>query len=216
MKGKIYPISGEVATHFLLPLHYSGRIPTISRAFCWYYDGIIQAVCTFGKPASPFLCEGICGKEEAEHVYELNRLCRLDDWQEPLSEFVGYCLRSLKKENWIVVSFSDTGMNHHGYIYQACNFLYTGCTNERTDKYAGEGKHSRHYDNFESEQYRVLRTAKHRYVYFCAKSRKQKKIWMDKLNYPIVPYPKGDNSNYVLGEFMKPTLVPVGESEREE
>lgn len=97
--------------------------------------GVLVAVCTFGKPASPSLCDGICGKEHSKSVYELNRLCRVEDLTEPLSEFVSACLRRLRCENWIIVSYSDTGMHHNGYIYQACNFMYTGTTKQRTDKY---------------------------------------------------------------------------------
>lgn len=74
-------------------------------------------MCTFGKPASNSLCKGICGEKYSENVYELNRLCRVDGWKEPLSMFVSRCLRELKNKNWIVVSYSDMAMNHHGYIY---------------------------------------------------------------------------------------------------
>lgn len=144
MKGVIAEIDAMTAMRFVLPRHYSGRRPTISRAFGWYrnkslnYSDLV-AVCTFGKPATPSLCTGICGEQYAQNVYELNRLCRSEDWNEQLSQFVSACLRRLRTSNWIVVSYSDTAMHHHGYIYQACNFLYTGCTAERTDKFVGGG-----------------------------------------------------------------------------
>lgn len=100
-------------------------------------------------------------------------------------------------------------MNHHGYIYQACNFYYTGCTKERTDKYVPDGKHARHYKESDQGYYRKLRTAKHRYIYFCSTSKRLKKDWREALNYPILSYPKGDNNpNYVLGEYMSDILIP--------
>ena len=207
-----------MAVRFLLPKHYSGRKPIISRAFGWYdsserTDEHLKAVCTFGKPASPWLCIGICGKQHSSEVYELNRLCRTEDWGKPLSYFVAQCLKRLKRENWIIVSYSDTGMNHHGYIYQACNFLYTGCTKERTDKYTPEGKHGRHYQDYEKtdeiNKYRKIRTAKHRYVYFCSYDKKKRQEWLRDLKYPICPYPKGDNSNYTLGEYIKDKIIEV-------
>lgn len=184
MKGKVLFLQPQVAWDFLKPRHYAGRKPQICKAFGWEINGSLVAVCTFGKPASPSLCAGICGEENSKYVYELNRLCRVDELQEPLSEFVSACLRRLRAENWIIVSYSDTGMHHNGYIYQACNFLYTGCTKERTDKYAGYGKHSRHYNNNESGEYRVVRTAKHRYVYFATRNKKLKKDWKNALAYP--------------------------------
>lgn len=172
--------------------------------------GGLKAVCTFGKPASPNLCSGICGVEYKSNVYELNRLCRIDDYSEPLSKFVAWCLRRLKPLDWIIVSYSDTAMNHHGYIYQSCNFLYTGATKKRTDMYTPEGKHSRHYKLSEQTGLRKVRSSKHRYIYFCTNNKRLKKKWLNALRYPITDYPKGDNSNYILGNFLKDKIVKRG------
>lgn len=199
----IKEISYKEAIDFLLPKHYSGRKPHIAIAFGLYKDNVLQAVCTFGKPASHSLCKGICGEEYANKVYELNRLCRLDTYDKPLSQFVGACLRNLKVNNWIIVSYSDMAMTHHGYIYQACNFLYTGATKSRTDFYSGE-KHSRHSRPVEG--LRQFRSSKHRYVYICGDKRFKKKI-LEVLNYKVMPYPKGDNKNYTLGEYLKPIII---------
>lgn len=207
MKGSIEYLSSKEAWDFLKPRHYAGRKPQISKAFGWKVNGELVAVCTFGKPASNTLCKGICGEEHSAQVYELNRLCRVEELKEPLSQFVSACLRRLCAENWIIVSYSDTGMHHNGYIYQACNFLYTGRTKERTDMWSGKG-HSRHANKEnESKQYRVVRTAKNRYVFFATKNKYLKKKWMDSLNYPILPYPKEQNQNYVLGVYQEPILV---------
>lgn len=210
MKGKILYLTSAQAWEFLKPRHYAGRKPPISKAFGWEINNQLVAVCTFGKPASPPLCVGICGKEYAQNVYELNRLCRIEELTEPLSAFVSACLRRLRVENWIIVSYSDTGMHHNGYIYQACNFIYTGRTKERTDKYVPNGKHCRHYTEKDQGKFRVLRTAKNRYVFFATHSKRLKKEWKDALNYPILPYPKEENQNYILGEYQKQILVEVG------
>lgn len=132
-------ITYKEALDFIMPRHYAGRKPQITKAFGWYKNNLLVAVCTFGKPSSPTLCDGICGKEFSHNVYELNRLVRIEDFKGQLSEFVSACLRELKSEDWIIVSYADSGMCHHGYIYQACNFLYTGCTKQRTDRYVGGG-----------------------------------------------------------------------------
>jgi hypothetical protein len=210
MLGKVVYLTAQEATDFLLPRHYSGRKPQITKAFGWEINGRLVAVCTFGKPASPTLCDGICGKEYSSQVYELNRLCRVDDLDQPLSAFVSACLRRLRSMDWIIVSYADTGMNHNGYIYQACNFLYTGCTKQRTDKYTGGLKHSRHYDKDAPEVFRQVRTSKHRYVFFATLKSRLKREWKDALKYPVQEYPKGKNKNYVLGEYMTPQLVKVG------
>lgn len=209
MKGRVEQIDFATAGEFLLPRHYSGRLPTISQAFGWYFGDDLKAVCTFGKPASPTLCKGICGETHSSSGYELNRLCRTEDLEEPLSQFVAACLRRLRANNWIIVSYSDTGMHHNGYIYQACNFLYTGQTKPRTDRYVGEGKHARHYDKNAVQEYRQIRTAKNRYVYFCTNNKRLKQAWLSSMNYPIMPYPKETNETYVLGTVYTPKLVKV-------
>lgn len=207
MNGTITEITYRQAVEFLLPKHYSGRTPVICKAFGWFHNDELQAVVTFGKPASPSLCDSICGKEYRNNVYELNRLCRLDTWKEPLSQFVSYCLRKLKQLDWIIVSYSDTAMNHHGYIYQACNFIYTGCTPTRTDMFSGS-KHSRHYIKNSSDILRKVRSAKHRYIYFCTSNRKLKDEWLSKLKYPVKSYPKGDNGcPYKLGDYLKEQYI---------
>ena len=111
MKGEIKWLNYQEACSFLLPRHYSGRKPVISKAFGWVFSGELKAVCSFGKPASASLCKGIMRGEYQGNVYELNRLCRVEDLVEPLSQFVGACLRRLAGENWIIVSYADTGMN---------------------------------------------------------------------------------------------------------
>lgn len=208
-QGEVLDISAKEAWDFLKPRHYAGRKPQISKAFGWKINDDIVAVCTFGKPASPTLCRGVCGEKYSKNVYELNRLCRIEELEYQLSQFVSACLRKLKTEDWIIVSYSDTGMHHNGYIYQACNFIYTGQTKQRTDKYTPNGKHSRHYKNEEQGKYRVVRTAKNRYIYFATKNRFLKKEWLENLNYPILPYPKAENKNYTLGEYQKPILVCI-------
>lgn len=199
------------AVNFLLPRHYSGRIPNIVCAF-----GVIDvdtnaivAVCTFGIPASNSLCCSIGGEKYRQNVMELNRLCREEDYKKPLSQFVAWCLKQLKPRNIYVVSYSDTAMNHHGYIYQATNFLYTGCTKERTDIYVGVGRHSRHYKKSDfANRYRQKRFPKHRYVYICATTKNIKNMMLKDLRYPILPYPKGNNNkNYTLGNYLNDTLI---------
>ncbi len=202
---EVKEITYSVAKDFLLPRHYSGRIPSISYSFGLYDNNELQAVCTFGKPASNSLCVGVCGNEYKEKVYELNRLCRIDSCDIKMSWFLSKCLKDLKKQNLIIVSYSDKGMNHNGYIYQATNWIYTGDTKGRTDKYTEGNKHSRHYNN-ENNHLRKVRTSKHRYVYFaCNKTLKKK--FNRILRYDVKPYPKGENKNYILGEYQKTKVI---------
>jgi len=145
-------------------------------------------------PASPFLCFGICGKEYKDFVIELNRLvvdCKeinITSW------FVSKCLKKL--HNKIVVSYADTLQGHIGKIYQACNFLFTGTTKERTDIGINKNQHCRHYDkSIDYKTNRIFRSAKHRYIYICGNKKFKKEI-LKNLNYPICDYPKGETKRY--------------------
>lgn len=208
----IKSIDYDTAVKFLLPLHYSGRIPSISYSFGMYIDKKLSAVLTIGKPASYTLCDTICGKNNSEYIYELNRLCRLDDLDTtkyPLSMFVSKCLKYLKKENMIIVSFSDTQMNHNGYIYQACNFLYTGLSKVKNIRYDGFA-HQRHHNKNTNDIYSKIRqviVSKHRYIYYCTNSKTLLNNWKNNLKYKLLPYPKGKNKNYKLGKYILPKLI---------
>ena len=87
----------------------------------------------------------------------------------------------------IIVSYADTSQGHLGFVYQACNFMFTGTTKPRTDIASENGKHSRHHSGDSSR--RVYRSAKHRYVTFTG-SKKEKRLFLNSLRYPVMEYPK--------------------------
>lgn len=204
MAYEVKRIEAKLTHEFILNRHYARRLPPISYAFGLYDKEELIGVCTIGKPASHSLCIGVCGEEFASKVYELNRLITVDNLpRNTLSWFVGRVLKELKHEDLIIVSYADSGMKHHGYIYQATNFIYTGATTERTDKYVPGNRHSRHYTE-EYNHLRKVRSSKHRYVYFT--NRKNKNL-RKSLKYPVLPYPKGENGHYELGERIKTKVI---------
>jgi len=197
-------IEGKDTHDFLLNKHYAKRIPSISWAFGLFDEEELIGVCTIGKPASRPLCVGVCGPEYASKVYELNRLVVNDGLpKNTLSYFVSKVLKMLKHEDLVIVSYADTGMGHHGYVYQATNFLYTGQSPGRTDKYMPGNKHPRHYSD-EYSHLRKVRTPKHRYIYFTNKRNKELR---NALRYEVQPYPKGDNQRYNLGDGIKTKII---------
>lgn len=197
MKGYLVKSIDSSQTYdWLLHKHYAKRIPSISFAFGLFdKENIMQGVVTYGKPASPSLCNGICGLDNSRFVYELNRLCANDGLpKNTLSFFLSKSLKQLP--SLIIVSYADTAKNHTGYIYQATNWIYTGSTKERTDIGNEDGTHSRHYDkNLDYKNFRKLRSSKHRYVKFTG-NKIENKNWIKNLKYEIKPYPKGENKRY--------------------
>lgn len=196
---KVLPINTFEVEPWLLEKHYAKRMCPVSHAFGLYVEGNLSGVVTYGVPASPSLCMGVCGIENKDIVLELNRLCLNDGINNGASYLVSKSLQMLPKPT-IVVSYADTAMGHVGYIYQASNFLFTGTTKERTDMASEDGKHSRH--SLGNRHNRVNRSAKHRYVFFVG-SKSQKNNLLKQLNYEIKPYPKGDTQRYNAGGLVK-------------
>ncbi len=189
-KLTVLPIKPFETHAWLLKKHYAKRLCPISYAFGLYENENLVGVVTYGMPASNSLCVGVCGEEYKSNVLELNRLC-CNSEKNYASFLISKSLKMLPK-NTVVVSYADSAQGHIGYVYQATNWIYTGATKERTDMFAGDGKHSRHG---KSNGLRQFRSSKHRYVYFVG-SKTQKIKMLNKLNYEIKDYPKGETKRY--------------------
>lgn len=184
---------------FLLNIHYARRMPCITDAFGLFVSGEMVGVVTYGVPASRPLCIGLAGVENEKKVLELNRLCikpELNGGGRNYASFlVSHSLKMLPNGTF-VVSYADTAWTHVGYVYQACNFLYTGMSAKRKDTYQPNGLHPRAYDkNNHSEKFQT-RSQKHRYVYLVGDKRTRKRM-RAQLKYPVYDkYPKGDEQHY--------------------
>jgi hypothetical protein len=111
-------------------------------------------------------------------------------------------LHKLLPQPRIIVSYADTSVGHVGFVYQACNFIYTGLSSKFTDPKVKGLEHQHHatYANGKSKKmledeygnrlYWVQRPRKHRYVIFVANKTDRKKM-RAALKYTVAPYPKG-------------------------
>ncbi len=192
-------ITYEETKPFLLKIHYARRMPCVTDAFGLFVNGELVGVVTYGVPASRPLCIGLAGVENEKNVKELNRLCILPNLngggRNYASFLVSHSLKMLPNGTF-VVSYADTAWTHVGYIYQACNFLYTGMSAKRKDTYQPSGLHPRAYDkNHHSDMFQT-RSSKHRYVYLVGDKRTRKRM-RQQLKYPVIDkYPKGDEQQY--------------------
>ncbi len=210
---KVLPIKNEESYPWLLQKHYAKRIPQIMFAFGLYEENELVGVVTYGIPASPALCMGICGKEYSDKVLELNRVCLLNNDKNQASFLVANSIKLLPKPT-IVVSYADTGKGHIGYVYQATNFLYTGLSANRVDWTVKglEHKHSKTLsdgmtlesikEKYGDDFYYTERSRKHRYIYFHG-NKTQKKVMNNLLKYEIEPYPKGNSQKYDSGSTVE-------------
>lgn len=136
------------------------------------------------------------GEQNKRNVLELNRLAIEPGYNgdNRASFLVSHSLKALPHYTF-VVSYADTGWTHIGYVYQACNFLYTGLSEKRVDSYSA-GKHPRSYDKNNPPEAHQTRNQKHRYVYLVG-DRREKRQMLKELRYPVYDhYPKGDERRY--------------------
>lgn len=131
---RVEPIPKEHTYEWLLEKHYAKRIPPIMESFGLYdKNKQLQGVCTFGMP-SRMLNNGdaVFGGDYKVDTKELNRLCVNEGLgKNVLSFFVSKCLLMLPKPICLV-SYADSNNGHHGYIYQATNWIFTGKTEPRS------------------------------------------------------------------------------------
>ena len=220
MKNKysIKPVFGSECYEWFLKKHYARRLPNINCAFGLYDKlNLLQGVCSFGKPMSHTLVSGAVNGLYQDNFLELNRLVINEGLEKNvLSFFVSGCLNRLPKPS-VVVSYADTSQGHHGFIYQATNWIYTGLSAKFKD-YAVKGLEHMHHSSIEDSVgrydenkninkhellrkkygdrlYMKERPRKHRYFYFLG-NKKEKTLMNENLQYKVEPYPKGDNKRY--------------------
>lgn len=196
-KYRVIPIKPSLCKEWLLYKHYAHRIPSISYAFGLYdNDNNLQGVCTFGMP--PNYIEMQAWKPF--DILELNRLVVNDNLEKnTLSFFVSNCISLLPKPR-VLISYSDFRQGHHGYIYQATNWIYTGIGGEGQNIYIMKDKterHQRHEDKINMNLVERIEktTGKARYYYLHG-DRGSIREMKNKLRFPVLPYPKGENKRY--------------------
>mgnify|MGYP001041510975 CR=1 FL=1 len=157
----------EAAKHACVNWHYSKCLPVgkLVKVGVWEHGQYIGAV-IFGRGASPFLGNKF-GLNQSE-VCELVRIA-LTKHQTPVSRIMAIAFKFLKrncKGLKLIVSFADQNQGHHGGIYQATNWIYSGTSTETTEVFIdGRWVHMRgaFYKMNKNTKTRVAK-GKHRYL----------------------------------------------------
>lgn len=212
-------IPKEQTYEWLLKKHYAHRIPSLTRAL-GLYNETLQGVLTFGMPPCHFNNGGGIFKDYSVNTLELTRLVINDGLPaNTASFFISHSINLLEKP-LCLVSFADPNNGHHGYIYQATNWLYTGLSQKGgKDKqwiYQNREYHGKtitiewmkqffkkYDDKLNMKQNWILNGGiveeneerKFRYIYFHG-NKSEKQSMREHLALPILPYPKGDNKRY--------------------
>ena len=123
----VAPCSREAALYAVVHWHYSRKLPAGRLVYRGVWeDGRFVGAVIFGRGSTPYL--GRTLQLSTTEIAELVRVA-LDVHEHPVSEIVAAALRDLHSTNpglRAVISFADPEQGHHGGIYQAGNWIYTG------------------------------------------------------------------------------------------
>lgn len=218
----VQPVVRAEYAEWLLKKHYAHRMPSVMFAFGIYDCATmtLQGVCTFGMPPCQMNNGSGIFAEYSVSTYELTRLVTTDNHPRNMTSFfVSQCLSRMQRPSCIV-SFADPNNHHHGYIYQATNWLYTGLTQKggKDKQWILNGReyhgktitiksmkdlgmdydHTRNMAcNWRANGGTIEENAlrKFRYIYLNG-SRKERRTMTETLILPVKPYPKGPNIRY--------------------
>lgn len=210
---KMHPRRAKI---LILQNHYSLCVPQIIHSFGLFNDSEkLIGVVTFGNsPNNSF-------NKFPYPVLELNRLCLTENKKNYCSYLISKALTLLKmiEDPLIVVSYADPRMHHHGYIYQATNWIYTGLGSQsKVAIIDGKRVHSKTIDNRYKNRVLPIKKeellwsvdeGKHRYFYVLSKSKKIRKDIRTFITekFQVLPYPKGRNENYCIQKIKNYTSL---------
>lgn len=131
----------EAAKYACVNWHYSGSVPVppLVKVGVWE-SGAYIGVVMFSRGANNNLLKPF-GLSQVEGC-ELTRVA-LSKHVAPVSRIVSLAIRFLRRNSpnlQLVVSFADPTEGHHGGIYQAGNWIYTGLQSSSTEYLAPDGK----------------------------------------------------------------------------
>ncbi len=193
--------SHEAAKYAVMHWHYSKRMPMppLIKYGVWENNAHVRCV-LFARGNTPTL--GTPYNLGILEVCELVRIA-LRAHESPVSQIGAYCIKMLRKQNpglRLIVSFADPSEGHHGGIYQAMNWIYSGkSAPDKAYFYQGRWQHSREirggafgqsrklsdYSNLET---RIV-DGKHRYLYPLDDAMRKQIEPLRK------PYPKREHAN---------------------
>ena len=214
---------------FLLQGHYAGRMPLLKYSFGLFKNEELIGVINYSPAPSRFWNGGghLFNCKHKIETLELSRLFLLDGHaKNDTSYFVANSIKMLPKP-CVVVSYADANQNHCGYIYQACNFIYTGLAEPKNKtfdfliygrKYHGRGMNEQSVRRILGIRYNgemhwkenianvggsiLPQLPKHRYIIINAAKKLRAKLIKDMI-YQQLPYPKTNNTNYNTGKTIQ-------------
>lgn len=130
-------VSDRACKKLVLENHYIHSMPS-SIKLCYALmssadpPNHVVACCIFSTPV---------GRWEVPGIWELTRLVRQDDVSEPLTKLISMSVKYTRKVKSVklLISFADREEDHHGGIYQASSWIYSGMAKGRLDGFNIDG-----------------------------------------------------------------------------
>ena len=139
--------SHEAAKYAVENWHYSKRMPMppLLKIGVWE-DGLFVGCIIYGTGAGQSTNGNKYGLPKRYAIAELVRVA-LNGHKTPVSKMLAVSIKMVKHNSpnlKMLISFADVAEGHHGGIYQATNWVYTGQTEETVLTYhGGRWKHTR-------------------------------------------------------------------------
>ena len=200
----IKPITFKEARPFILEYEYLGTMSTRTiQCFGLYYNNILSGAIVFSLPPSKGVQESVLGTEYKDKVCVLSRgACAY--WAHPhsgsklISFGTGWMSRNTQYKCFI--AYGDPKANEIGTLYQACNWIYTGQTESKTEYYLNDKWVSGYEFRLQRKKGNLLiniqtrpSSKKHRYILIKGKDKRETKQLKKELKFNTLPYPKRHN-----------------------
>lgn len=199
---RIEKIKMKRARPFFREWHYSGGLG--NAAMIWGLldaDDLIAAI-AYAVPCSNAARSALFGAEHMDRVYDLQRMARSDRCDVPMSRFLAMSRAALLSHRPLtrgLTAFADSTEGHHGGVYQADNWLFTGTTGRARFWIDTEGRlrHPRQCGvNITPGRAAdmgwtpTVRGGKYRYVKIVGPDRRELRRWHAALRLEVTPHPK--------------------------
>lgn len=208
-------VSYQAARQLVESRHYLGQMRKSGVQIGLWQNGELVGVAVFGQPSREGVAKALWDIGDLYNTTELLRFYTNDGVEPWLGTwFLSRAVKQLPPWMQMIVAFSDPVYGHHGGLYQAASWLYTGQTTNtpyhyedadgnrvgkstpwkqaRRERLAGLAPADERPADGERRVAaargwrRVPDLPKHRYVY--ARTRKARRM----LRFSVLPYPKPD------------------------
>lgn len=125
----VEPISYRDACTLIEARHYLGQLRKSGTQIGLVASGEVIGAAVFGQPSREGVIRSLWTHGTIENTVELLRFYTVDGVEAWIGTwFLSRAIRILPRQVEMIVAFSDPAHGHHGGLYQAASWIYTGPT----------------------------------------------------------------------------------------